>query len=140
MRDNYYTQSRTINVAYMHGRKSLKDAYKDGVGTIQAVSHKEEHIVEIAMSLSSNRQIYFLSRFLLSIGVMVVFAILFLRCYDIILTIIGGCGIGFGVLAYWKIDKDMFNYRVDIFGYYDQNYLPYSVIIKRKDLINKNKK
>lgn len=140
MRDNYYTQSRTINVAYMHGRKSLKSAYKDGVGTIQAVSHKEEHIAEIAMSLSSNRQMYFLSRFLLSIGVMVVFAILFLRCYDIILTIIDGCSIGFGILAYWKIDKDMLNYKVDRFGYYDQNYLPYSVIIKRKDLINKNKK
>lgn len=140
MRDNYYTQSRTINVAYMHGRKSLKSAYKDGVGTIQAVSRKEEHIVEIAMSLSSNRQMYFLSRFLFSIGAMVVFAILFLRCYDIILTIIGSCSIGFGVLAYWKIDKDMLNYRVDRFGYYDQNYLPYSVIIKRKDLINKNKK
>ena len=134
---NRYKQSATVNVSNDYGRRILLDIhFKKCIGTIQVTSDKHKQLEDISMEIEFNRLKYKISIKLLYLTS--VFCLLgLLTNYFIFFTFMAGVCFIISFATNKSVNKHMIYYVPDKYGYNPKNYLEYSLIIKREDLIKK---
>lgn len=133
---NRYRRSVTVNVRTEYGRHRLLYVnFKERIGTVQAVSHKQEHLEDIASEILQNKFRYRLSILLLFLTP-VIFLLGLLHPIFLLLTLIP---LVISIAFNKTVNEDLLYYEPVKYNYCADNYLEYSLIIKREDLIKKNK-
>lgn len=129
-----YKQSITVNVRTSYGRKRLLQyAFENYLGTIQAVSYKEQDLIDISIEMYYNRLYYNISILLLYL----IPVFILLGIWNIVFISLAILSLIFSIIFNKKVNKHMLNYVAYKYDYNSNNYLPYSLIIKREDLFKK---
>ena len=131
---NRYRQSVTVNITTDYGRQRLLYIHlKERTGTVQVVSHKKEHIININSEILQNK-----FRYKVSILLLFLTPVIFLLglLHPIFLLFSLGPLI-ISLVLNKTVNEDLLYYVPVKHDYCPDNYLEYSLIIKREDLINK---
>ena len=129
---NRYRQAVTINVRTEYGRRKLIYSHlKERIGTIQCVSYKEEHLIDIENEIVNNKVKYKTSILLLLLTPVIFLLgllspVFFILCQ---IPLVASLAIN------RTVKEDLLYYSVVKYDYCPDNYLQYSMIIKREDLI-----